>query len=134
MNYLEQKNGALQGVNITIPANHPFYQVAIDEVEVGESTIDYWAGSQRESDYNAAEADKANAKTCTKLRMLEELASLGKEDDLFEALDGSAPMMRRWNAASELRVDHPMVATMAAVLGYSSEQMQVVFNNASKRD
>ncbi len=105
-----------------IPFGHWQYVEVMREVAEGVSTIEPYV-----------EPSEPNATTCTKLRMLEELASLGKEEALFAALGSSEAMMRRWNAASELNASHPMVATMAAVLGYSAEQMQVIFNDAAKR-
>ena len=114
-----------EGTTSSIPNSpvHRLYKKMMAEVAGGTSTIEPYV-----------EPPEPNAETCTKLQMLEELADRDKEDALFAALNSSVPMMRRWNAASELKVSHPMVATMAGVLGYSAEEMQAVFNNASKRD
>ena len=79
------------------------------------------------------EPPEPDATSCTKLKMLEELASLGREQDLYNALGQSETMMRRWVVSGNLEIDHPMVAGMSQILGYSAEEMQVLFNNASKR-
>ena len=57
-NYIEDKYGSLTIGNMSIPANESnrHYRLALQEVEEGTATIEYWDGSQRQADYNEAKA------------------------------------------------------------------------------
>jgi hypothetical protein len=123
-NYQTTAQGSFTIDGMTIPnsGDNRHYRQLLAEVAAGDATI-----------LPYVEPPEPDAVSCTKLQMLEELAELGREEDLFTALGSNVSMSRRWDAASSLDVGHALVIAAAGALGFTTEEMQTVFNAAAKR-
>ena len=71
-----------------------------------------------------------DATTASKLQFIEWCEVNGKLNDLLSLLNSDPVLMFKWNAATILDINHPLIVSSAPVLGITD--IQAVFNEISQ--
>jgi hypothetical protein len=71
-----------------------------------------------------------NISVITKLQHIEQLEAIGLEDAFFRMMDDNVTTKRKFDAATELNINHPLVRSFATAFGWDSDRLQQHFNDA----
>jgi hypothetical protein len=85
--------------------------------------IQKWLDEDNEiQSFETPEASATIITSVTRLQILEEIDARDLEETFFTVLQSNVKMLRRWNAATMIEKDHPLVTQFAALMNLDVEE------------